>query len=146
MAYETKHKLQDEIYLNDTRLRLEKLNRIENIFDDALNVVWYEIYEKNRKSSKMINICKHKNIGKYISKLEDIIINKIKIMKKINVIIICAMYDIKNKTNMVNEKIHKSSAIDNDTLHLIDNNLDEFITYLNNKLKISKKKKNRNDR
>ena len=61
-------------------------------------------------------------------------------MKKINVIIICVMCDIKNKTNMVNEKIHKSSVIDNDTLYLIDNNLDEFITYLNNKLQISKKK------
>ena len=55
------------------------------------------------------------------------------------------MCDIKNKTNMVNEKIHKSSVIDNDTLYLIDNNLDEFITYLNNKLQISKKKV-RNDR
>ena len=39
-------KLQDEIYLNDTGLRLDELNRIDNIFDDSLNVVWYEIYEK----------------------------------------------------------------------------------------------------
>ena len=39
-------KLQDEIYLNDTGLRLDELNRIDNIFDDTLNIVWYEIYEK----------------------------------------------------------------------------------------------------
>ena len=46
------HELQDEIY-NDSWLRLVKLNKIDTILDDALNVVWYEIYgKKNRKSSK----------------------------------------------------------------------------------------------
>ena len=62
-AYKAKCKLQDEIYLNDTWLRLDELNRIDTIFNDTLNVVWYEIYEKNRKSSKMFNTYKHKNIG-----------------------------------------------------------------------------------
>ena len=32
----------------------------------------------------MINIGKHKNIGKYVSKLEDIIINNIKLMSALN--------------------------------------------------------------
>ena len=114
MAYETKHKLQDEIYLNDTRLRLDELDRIDTIFDDTLNVVWYEIYGKNRKSSKIINIGKHKNIGKYVSKLEDIIINNIKLMSGM---ISRTMCDIKNKTNMANEIIHKASVMDNDTLN-----------------------------
>ena len=50
------------------------------------------------------------------------------------------MCSIKNKTNMVNEKIHKASEIDNDTLHLIDDNLNEIITYLRKGLKRSKKK------
>ena len=50
MVYKAKCKLQDEIYLNYTGLRLVELNRIDNIFDDTLNVVWYEIYGKNRKS------------------------------------------------------------------------------------------------
>ena len=45
-------KLQDEIYLNDTGLRLDELNRIDNIFDDTLNIVWYEIYEKKQKELK----------------------------------------------------------------------------------------------
>ena len=83
-VYKAKCKLQDEIYLNDTCLRLDELNRIDTIFDDTLNVVWYEIYGKNRKSSKIINIGKHKNIGKYASKLEDIIINNIKLMCAMN--------------------------------------------------------------
>ena len=51
-----------------------------------------------------------------------------------------AMCDIKNKTNMVNEKIHKVSKIDNDTLHLIDDNLNEIITYLIERLKKLKKR------
>ena len=40
------------------------------------------------------------------------------------------MCNIKNKTNMVNEKIDKASEMNNDTLHLIDDNLNEIITYL----------------
>ena len=45
------------------------------------------------------------------------------------------MCNIKNKTNMINEKIHKASEIDNDKLHLIDDNLNEIITYLIERLK-----------
>ena len=96
-VYKAKCKLQDEIYLNDTWLRLDELNRIDTIFDDTLNVVWYEIYGKNRKSSKIINIGKHKNIGKYVSKLEDIIINNIKLMSAMNMKITRTMCDIKIK-------------------------------------------------
>ena len=96
--------------------------------------------------SLIINICKHKNIGKYVSKLEDIIITNIKLMSAINMKITRTMCDIiKNKTNIINEIIHKTNVMDNDTLHLIDDNLDEIITYLNNGLK-KFKKKIRNDR
>ena len=37
------------------------------------------------------------------------------------------MSEIKNKTNMIDEKIHKVSEMDNDTLHLIDDKLNEII-------------------
>ena len=100
-VYKAKCKLQDEIYLNDTWLRLDELNRIDTIFDDTLNIVQYEIYGKNRKSSNIINIDKHKNIGKYVSKLEDIIINNIKLMRATNMRIARAMCNIKNKTNTI---------------------------------------------
>ena len=109
LVYKAKCRLQDEIYLNDTWLRLDELNRIDTIFDDTLNVVWYEIYRRNRKSSKIINIGKHKNIGKYVSKLEDMIINNIKLISAMNMKITRTMCDIKNKTNMVNKIIHKVS-------------------------------------
>ena len=43
--YEVMCELQDEIY-NDPWLRLVELNKIEDILDDALNVVSKEIMEK----------------------------------------------------------------------------------------------------
>ena len=133
-VYKAKCKLQDDIYLNDTCLRLDELNRIDTIFDDTLNVVWYEIYGKNRKSSKMINIDKHKDINGYVSKLTDIINNKIKLTNVMSMRIGRVMCNIKNKTNMVNEKIHKASEMDND-------NLNEIITYLIKGLRIIMKKR-----
>ena len=86
----------------------------------------------------MINIDnhKHKNIDGYVSKWTVIINDKIKLMKTINMRKIgLIMYNIKNKANMVNEKIHKASKIDNDILHLIDDNLNESIIYLIERLK-----------
>ena len=46
MIYEVMHELQDEIYSDDSWLRLVELNKIDTIIDEALNVVWNEIYEK----------------------------------------------------------------------------------------------------
>ena len=77
----------------------------------------------------MINIDKHKDINGYVIKLADITNNKIKLANVMSMRIGRVMCNIKNKTNMVNEKIHKASDIDNDTLQLIDDNLDEIITF-----------------
>ena len=38
-----------------------------------------------------------------------------------------AMSEIKNETNMVDEKIHKLGEVDNDTLHWINDELKKFI-------------------
>ena len=38
------------------------------------------------------------------------------------------MSEIKSETNMIDEKIHKWSQMDNDTLHLINDKLNEIIT------------------
>ena len=38
-----------------------------------------------------------------------------------------AMSEMKNETNMIDEKIHKVSEMDNDTLHLISDKLKEII-------------------
>ena len=40
------------------------------------------------------------------------------------------MGEIKNETNMIDEKIHKVSEMDNDTLHWRNNKLNNIITKL----------------
>ena len=128
------HELQDEIY-NDPWLRLVELNKIKDILDDALNVVSKEIYGKNRKSSIIINIDKDKDIDGYVSKLTDVINNKIELINKIGETTDHFLREINNETNMINEIIHKASEMDNDTLHLIDDKLDKIITQTRKKLK-----------
>ena len=44
------------------------------------------------------------------------------------------MSETKNETNMIDEKIHKVSEMDNDTLHLINDKLNEMITQSRKKL------------
>ena len=72
----------------------------------------------------MINIDKYKDIDGYVDKLTDIINNKIKLVRTINIRINSIMCDINNISNMVNKNM------DNDTLHLIDDILNKFIEYL----------------
>ena len=120
------HELQNEIY-NDPWLRLVELNKIKDILDDALNVVSKEIYGKNIKSSRINNIDKDKDIDGYVSKLTDVINNKIELINKIGETTDHFLREINNETNMINEIIHKASEMDNDTLHLIDDKLDKII-------------------
>ena len=77
LIYEAMCELQDEIYSDDSWLRLVELNKIDTIIDEALNVVWNAIYGENRINPEMIKIDKHKDIDGYVSKLTDVINNKI---------------------------------------------------------------------
>ena len=43
LIYESMYELQDEIYSDDSWLRLVELNTVDAIIDEALNVVWNEI-------------------------------------------------------------------------------------------------------
>ena len=121
------HELQDEIYSDDSWLRLVELNKVDAIIDEALNLVWNEICGKNRISPEKININKHKDIDGYVSKLTDVINNKIELVNRMCESIDHVMSEIKNETNMIDEKIHKVSEMDNDTQHLINDNLKEIM-------------------
>ena len=69
------YELQDEIYSDDSWLRLVELDKIDIIIDEALNVVWKVFYEnKNRISPRQM---KHKDIDGYVSELTDLINLKI---------------------------------------------------------------------
>ena len=62
LIYGSMRELQDEIYSDDSWWRLVELNKIDAIIDEALNVLWNEIYGKNRISPEKMNIDKHKDI------------------------------------------------------------------------------------
>ena len=46
LIYESMYELQDDIYSDDSWLRLVELNKIDAIIDDALNVIWNMIRKK----------------------------------------------------------------------------------------------------
>ena len=68
MVYESIYELQDEIYSDDSWLKLVELDEIAAVIDEALNVIWKVLYE-NRIIPEMITIDKHKDIGGYVSDL-----------------------------------------------------------------------------
>ena len=134
LIYEAMHELQDEIYSDDSWLRLVELEKIDAIIDEAFNVAWNMICGENRISPEEIKIDKHKDIDRYVSKLTDVINNKIELVNRMGGVIDHVMSEIKNETNMTDEKIHKVSEMDNDTLHLIDDKLNEIIIQSRKKL------------
>ena len=135
LIYEIMTVLQDEIYSDDSWLRLVELNNMYNVIEEALNVVWKKFYGKNRINPEMIKIDKHKNIDGYVSKLTDIINNKIELLNRICGAIDHAMSEIKNETNIIDEKTHKLSEMDNDTLLWINDRLNGFINQSGRNLK-----------
>ena len=127
LIYEAMCELQNEIYCDDSWLRLVELDKIDAVIDQALNIVWNEIYGENRISPKEIKIDKHKDIDGDVSKLTDVINNKIELVNRMYESIDHVMSEIKNETNMIDEKIHKVNEMDNDTLHLTIGKLEEIM-------------------
>ena len=128
LIYETMCELQDEIYSDDSWLRLVELDKIDAITDEALNAVWNVICGENRRNPETIEIDKHKDIDVYVSKLTDIINHRIGLVNKMCEVIDQVMSEIKNEANMIDEKIYKASEMDNDMLHWIDDRLNNIIT------------------
>ena len=59
--------------------------------------------------------------------MTDVINNKIELVNRMDGAIDQVMSKIKNKTNMIDEKIHRVSEMDNDTQHLINDKLKEIM-------------------
>ena len=136
LIYESMCELQDKIYSDDSWLRLVELNKIDVIIEEAIDVVWKALYvNKKRINPETIEIDKNKDIDGYVSKLTDVINNKIESVNRMCEVIDHVMSEIKNETNMIDEKIHKVREMDNDTLHLISDKLKEIINQLRKNLR-----------
>ena len=128
MIHEGINELQDEVYSDDSWLRLVELDKIDAILEEVFNTVWKMLNKnKNRINPEKIMIDKHKDIDGYVSKLTDVINNKIELVNRMCESIDHVMSEIKNETNMIDEKIHKVSEMDNDTQHLINDKLKEIM-------------------
>ena len=137
LIYEVMNELQDEIYSDDSWLRLVELDKIDAIIKEAFNIVWKVLYEnKNRITPEKIMIDKHKDIDGYVSELTDLINHKIELMNENCSAIGRAMSEIYNETDMIDEKIHNTRVMDNDTLHWIDDSLNEIMTRSRKKIRL----------
>ena len=76
----------------ESQPKLIELVRLDTILYDSINVIWREIYERDKKGIKKIDLNKIKNVDGFIDQLKIIINNKIVLLKtsvivKLNVII-----------------------------------------------------------
>ena len=127
--------LQDEVYSDESWLRLVELDKIDAIIDEAIDIVWNTFYEKNRINPETIEIDKHKDIDGYVNELTDLINHRIEQVNRMHREIDNVTSEIKNETDKIDEKIHNVSEMDNDTLHWIDGRLNNIMTRSRKKLR-----------
>ena len=102
---------------------------MDAIIEEAFNVVWKVLWEnKNRINLEMIEIDKHKDIDGYVSELTNLINHKIGQVNRMCEELDHVMSEIKNETDKIDEKIHKVREMDDDTLHWIDDKLNNIMT------------------
>ena len=64
----------------ESQPKLTELIRLDTISNDSINVIWREIYERDKKGIKKIDVNKIKNVDVFIHQLKKIN-NKIVLLK-----------------------------------------------------------------
>ena len=113
------NELHGEIYSDDSWLRLVELNKINVLLHEVLDYVWKTFYVKNREKHERINIDKYKDIDGYVSKYTNIVNDKLELVNRIGEILDCAIIEVQNEVDMINEVKQKESEIDIETLKLM---------------------------
>ena len=119
--------LHDEIYSDDSWLRLVELNKINVLLDEVLDYVWKTFYDKNREKHERINIDKYKDIDGYVSKYTNIVNDKLELVNRIGEIPDCAMIEVLNEVDIINEVKQKENEIDIETLKLMHEALEKIL-------------------
>ena len=60
----------------ESQPKLIELVRLDTILNDSINVIWREIYERDKKGIKKIDVNKIKNVDTFIHQLNIVINNK----------------------------------------------------------------------
>ena len=84
--------------------------------------------KKKRINPETTEIDKHKDIDGYVSELTDLINHRIEQVNRMHREIDNVTSEIKNETDKIDENIHNVSEMDNDTLHWIDDRLNNIMT------------------
>ena len=107
--------------------KLIELIRLYIISNDSINVIWCEIYERERKVFKKIDANKVKIVDGFIGQLINVINSKTLLLKTTVIVKLnCTISDLKVKSGMDN--VYNFN--DNDTLSKIDNDLDKYMNHL----------------
>ena len=111
----------------ESQPKLIELIRLDTISNDSINVVCREIYERQRKPVKKIDVTKVKSVDAFIDQLINVINNKTVLLKttvitKLN----CIISDLKVKSGMDN--IYNFNDIDK--LTKVNNDLDKYMKHL----------------
>ena len=133
---ETKKTIKNNIELINSALKklpkesqpkLIELVRLDTILNDSINVIWREIYERDKKGIKKIDVNKIKNVDTFIHQLNIVINNKKQLLKTLVIVKLNRIIsDIKTKSKI--DDVYNFN--DKDKLFMIYNDLDKYIKHL----------------
>ena len=88
---------------NESQLKLIELIRSDTLLNDSINVIWRDIFERNKKYIKNIDINKIKNVDTFIHKLINVINNKKQLIRTLVIVKLDRIIsDIKIKSGIGN--------------------------------------------
>ena len=109
---------------NESQLKLIELIRLDTLLNDSINVTWREIYGRNKRIIKKIDINEIKNVDTFIHKLINVINNKKQMIRTLVIVKLNRIIsDIKEKSKMN----HDYNYNDRDKLLMIYNDLNKYI-------------------
>ena len=109
---------------NESQPKLIELIRLDTLLNDSINVIWREIYDRNKKVIKKIDTNKINNIDTFIHKLINVINNKKQLIRTLVIVKLDRIIsDIKIKSGIGN--VYNFN--DRDKLLMIYNDLDKYI-------------------
>ena len=111
----------------ESQPKLTELIRLDTISNDLINIVWCEIYERERKVFKKVDVNKIKNVDVFIPQLINVINNKTVLLKTTVIVKLnCIISDLKEKSGM--DDVHNFN--NKDKLSKINNDLDKYMKHL----------------
>ena len=108
---------------NESQSKLTELVRLDTLLNDSINVIWREVYERDKQGLKKIDINKIKNVDIFIHHLNIVINNKKQLLKTLVIVKLNRIIsDIKTKSKI--DDLYNLN--DKDKLFMIHNDLDKY--------------------